>query len=99
SSVLFSEANVERLVKKLSRMRGAALKLGQMLSIQDSKLLPPALQEVLTRVQDSADYMPAHQRDKVLKQNLGPNWRDLFSEFEEVPMAAASIGQVHGAVL
>lgn len=54
---------------------------------------------VLQRVQDRADYMPASQRDKVLADNLGPNWRDLYSSFDEVPMAAASIGQVHGAVL
>lgn len=38
-SVMFSDANVERLVKKLSRMRGAALKLGQMLSIQGKSAL------------------------------------------------------------
>jgi aarF domain-containing kinase len=65
----------------------------------DSKILPPAIHQVLTRVQDSADYMPASQRDSVLSSNLGPNWRDLFSEFSEVPMAAASIGQVHAATL
>ncbi|KAG0635698.1 ABC1 family-domain-containing protein [Tuber brumale] len=99
SGVLLSPANVERLVKKLSMMRGAALKLGQMMSIQDSKMLPSALQEILTRVQDSADYMPPFQRDSVLERNLGPQWQDLFSEFEEVPMAAASIGQVHAATL
>ncbi|KAI5854626.1 ABC1 family-domain-containing protein [Tricharina praecox] len=98
TSVMFSESNVERMVKKLSRMRGAALKLGQMMSFQD-KLLPAPIQEILTRVQDSADYMPASQRDKVLIANLGPNWRDLFSEFSEVPMAAASIGQVHAGKL
>ncbi|RPB05638.1 ABC1-domain-containing protein [Choiromyces venosus 120613-1] len=99
SGVMLSPANVERLVKKLSMMRGAALKLGQMMSLQDSKMLPPAIQEVLTRVQDSADYMPPFQRDSVLESNLGPKWRDLFSTFEEVPMAAASIGQVHAATL
>lgn len=43
--------------------------------------------------------MPASQRDKVLVNNLGPNWRDLFESFDEIPMAAASIGQVHGGVL
>jgi aarF domain-containing kinase len=43
--------------------------------------------------------MPAAQRDRVLTSNLGANWRDLFSSFDEVPMAAASIGQVHGAIL
>jgi len=43
--------------------------------------------------------MPAWQRDRVLASNLGSNWRDLFSEFSEVPMAAASIGQVHAGKL
>ncbi|KAI9369477.1 ABC1 family-domain-containing protein [Aspergillus egyptiacus] len=98
-SLMFSSGNMERLVAKLSKMRGAALKLGQMISFQDSKMLPEPIQQVLQRVQDRADYMPAYQRDKVLTDNLGPNWRELFSSFEEVPMAAASIGQVHGAVL
>ena len=114
-SIMFSAGNMERLVAKLSKMRGAALKLGQMLSFQgvfclrfssqmaktmlDSKMLPDPIQNVLQRVQDRADYMPASQRDRVLADNLGPNWRDLFSTFDEIPMAAASIGQVHGAVL
>ena len=98
-SVLLSERNMERMVAKLSRMRGAALKIGQQLSFQDSKMLPAPIQQVLQRVQDRADYMPSWQRDKVLASNLGSEWRDLFSEFEEKPMAAASIGQVHKAVL
>ena len=62
-------------------------------------MLPDSIQQVLQRVQDRADYMPASQRDKVLADNLGPNWRDLYSSFDDIPMAAASIGQVHGAVL
>ncbi|PVI03462.1 ubiquinone biosynthesis protein coq-8 [Periconia macrospinosa] len=98
-SLMLSPANIEILVAKLSRMRGAALKLGQMISIQDIKMLPPAIHDVLRRVQDSADYMPASQRNQVLSSNLGPNWRDLFDSFEDVPIAAASIGQVHRAVL
>ncbi|RDW89492.1 hypothetical protein BP6252_01524 [Coleophoma cylindrospora] len=98
-SFMLSAGNMDRLVAKLSRMRGAALKLGQMLSFQDSKMLPAPIQEVLQRVQDRADYMPASQRNRVLAANLGPDWRDLFLEFEEVPMAAASIGQVHKAIL
>lgn len=96
---MLSAGNVDRLVAKLSRMRGAALKLGQMMSFQDSRMLPAPIQEVLLRVQDSADYMPPSQRNKVLASNLGQDWRELFSEFEEKPMAAASIGQVHCATL
>lgn len=121
-SIMFSASNMERLVAKLSKMRGAALKLGQMMSFQglrtqstrerekhsltmltgmflDSRMLPEPIAAVLQRVQDRADYMPVSQRDKVLVNNLGPDWRDLFESFEEIPMAAASIGQVHGAVL
>lgn len=62
-------------------------------------MLPPEIHQVLQRVQDSADYMPASQRNKVLTNNLGSDWRDLFESFEDVPIAAASIGQVHKAVL
>ncbi|KAI0525662.1 ABC1 family-domain-containing protein [Xylaria bambusicola] len=98
-SIMFSAGNMERLVAKLSRMRGAALKLGQMMSFQDSKMLPEPIREVLQRVQDRADYMPARQRDRVLTASLGSEWRDLFKEFEETPIAAASIGQVHRATL
>jgi len=65
----------------------------------DSKVLPPTINAVLQRVQDSADYMPPVQRDRVLVDNLGREWRDLFSDFSEKPFAAASIGQVHRATL
>ena len=98
-SVMLSAGNMERLVAKLSKMRGAALKLGQMMSFQDAKMLPAPMQEVLQRVQDRADYMPGWQRDRVLAANLGAEWRDLFDEFEDKPIAAASIGQVHRAIL
>ena len=50
---------------------------------------------MLLRVQDSADYMPHRQMQEVMAREFGEGWRDMFAEFEDVPMAAASIGQVH----
>jgi aarF domain-containing kinase len=94
-----SEANAERLAAALCRMRGAALKLGQMLSIQDDAVLPPAFQKALERVRAGADVMPRRQLQRVLVQELGADWRDKLAEFDEAPMAAASIGQVHLARL
>ncbi|KAI9281942.1 ABC1 family-domain-containing protein [Sporodiniella umbellata] len=104
-SVLLSESNVNRLVEKLSRMRGAALKMGQMLSIQGiqaagkSSGMPPQLEQVLLRVHDSANYMPQKQMEKVMSSELGSEWRAHFKDFSPIPIAAASIGQVHAATL
>jgi aarF domain-containing kinase len=95
----FSEANAERLAAGLCRMRGAALKVGQMLSIQDDSVIPPQLARILERVRDSADVMPQHQLATVLRTELGEDWESKFKSFEMKPMAAASIGQVHRAVL
>ncbi|KAG6908124.1 hypothetical protein DXG01_006093 [Tephrocybe rancida] len=117
SSVFMTEANIKRLVSKLSQMRGAALKLGQFLSIQDTHALPAEIDQIFRRVQDSAHYMPDWQMEvnatplvppplpnlfssqKVISSSLGPDWVKSFESFERLPFAAASIGQVHGAVL
>ncbi|KAI9207211.1 ABC1 family-domain-containing protein [Polychytrium aggregatum] len=99
SSVVLNSKNVERIVNSLSRMRGAALKLGQMLSIQDSTMIPPELEAILLRVQNSANYMPDSQLERVMRTEFGDEWRSQFQSFDNVPIAAASIGQVHHAVL
>ncbi|XP_023134567.1 atypical kinase COQ8A, mitochondrial-like [Amphiprion ocellaris] len=95
SSPFLSEANAERIVRTLCKVRGAALKLGQMLSIQDDAFINPQLAKIFDRVRQSADFMPIKQMTKALNSDLGPNWRDKLESFEERPFAAASIGQVH----
>ncbi|KAM9891884.1 hypothetical protein OXX79_010405 [Metschnikowia pulcherrima] len=98
-SLFLSPANIERMAKKFSQMRGAALKLGQMLSLQDSSILPAEIQQILLRVQNSAHYMPPAQLERVMSKELGSDWRKRnFASFQDVPFAAASIGQVHDAV-
>ncbi|KAI0826511.1 ABC1-domain-containing protein [Trametes gibbosa] len=99
ASLMLTEGNIKRLVSKLTQMRGAALKLGQFMSIQDSHVLPPEIEDIFRRVQDSAHYMPDWQMEQVMKDALGPSWMDIFESFERLPFAAASIGQVHSAVL
>uniref|UniRef100_A0A3Q0SDI8 Atypical kinase COQ8A, mitochondrial n=1 Tax=Amphilophus citrinellus TaxID=61819 RepID=A0A3Q0SDI8_AMPCI len=95
SSPFLSEANAERIVRTLCKVRGAALKLGQMLSIQDDAFINPHLAKIFERVRQSADFMPIKQMTKALNSDLGSNWRDKLEMFEERPFAAASIGQVH----
>jgi aarF domain-containing kinase len=99
ASAFMSEANAERLATALCGMRGAALKIGQMLSIQDDAILPPAFARALERVRAGADVMPAAQLERALAAELGPAWRARFAAFDDAPFAAASIGQVHRATL
>ncbi|XP_060607544.1 atypical kinase COQ8B, mitochondrial-like [Ruditapes philippinarum] len=94
-----SEANMNLIVDTLCRVRGAALKLGQMLSIQDDSMISPELQKILERVRQSADFMPVWQMERVMKKEFGSDWKSKLASFEEKPFAAASIGQVHKGVL
>ncbi|XP_034714062.1 atypical kinase COQ8A, mitochondrial [Etheostoma cragini] len=99
SSAFLTEANAQRIVRTLCKVRGAALKIGQMLSIQDDAFINPQLAKIFERVRQSADFMPPKQMMKAITSDLGPNWRDQLEYFEEKPFAAASIGQVHLARL
>lgn len=92
SNPFLTEANAERIVNTLCKVRGAALKLGQMLSIQDNSLINPQLQKIFERVRQSADFMPARQMESVLVGELGSDWRSKLLDFQDKPFAAASVG-------
>ncbi|XP_069500845.1 atypical kinase COQ8A, mitochondrial-like isoform X2 [Ambystoma mexicanum] len=94
-TTLLTEASAEKIVNTLCKVRGAALKLGQMLSIQDDAFINPTLQKIFERVRHGADFMPTKQMMRVLNSELGPDWQNELEFFEERPFAAASIGQVH----
>lgn len=96
---LFSPNNAERIVDTLCKVRGAALKLGQILSIQDSNVVSPQLVNAFERVRQAADYMPDWQVERQMVSELGDDWRKKLASFDQKPFAAASIGQVHRGVL
>ena len=87
----------ERVVTALAELRGAALKLGQLFSLQGSDLLPPEMQFALAALRNGAAIAPFSQVEGVLRRELGRDWRARFASIDPEPLAAASIGQVHAA--
>lgn len=95
--MLLTPGNVQRVTDRLSNLRGAAMKLGQMISMDSGEMLPPELADILARLRDRAHHMPPAQLQRVLAGEWGADWRTRFAHFEATPIAAASIGQVHRA--
>lgn len=97
AGALLSGASARKLAARLANLRGAAMKLGQILSLQGEELLPPEFAQALAILRSQAAPMPAAQLRRVLGREYGKGWEKRFRHFEWEPVAAASIGQVHRA--
>ena len=94
---LLTPGNFMKLADRLAHLRGAAMKVGQMISLDAGDLLPAELTSLLAALRERAYHMPPAQLQQVLSREWGEDWRSRFAHFNPTPMAAASIGQVHRA--
>jgi predicted unusual protein kinase regulating ubiquinone biosynthesis (AarF/ABC1/UbiB family) len=95
------QRTAEQLFSVLGQLKGGAMKFGQALSVLEAAMpeeMAGPYRQALTKLQEAAPPMPAANVHKVMTEQLGANWRDRFAEFDDIPAAAASIGQVHKAV-
>ncbi|HEX4857240.1 MAG TPA: AarF/ABC1/UbiB kinase family protein [Limnobacter sp.] len=98
SKLLLTPKNALRVADQLAQLRGAAMKLGQLVSMDAGDMLPPQLAEILAKLRQDAKHMPRKQLLEVLEREWGKEWRAKVREFNLTPIAAASIGQVHEAI-
>lgn len=89
----------KELVETLGQMKGAAMKVGQFLSMEMASFLPEEVTEVLRKLHDDSTFLPKEDIDKILLKSLGKEKFAKIQNLSEEPIAAASIGQVHKAAI
>jgi predicted unusual protein kinase regulating ubiquinone biosynthesis (AarF/ABC1/UbiB family) len=95
------QRTAEQLFAVLGQLKGGAMKLGQTLSVFEAAVpeeVAAPYRQALVKLQEEAPPMPVRTVHAVLAQQLGGRWRERFQDFDDVPAAAASIGQVHRGV-
>jgi ubiquinone biosynthesis protein len=93
-----TDGGPEQLARDLEALGPSFIKLGQLLSTR-SDLLPPPYLEALARLQDRVEPFSFAEVEEIVTNELGVRMSKAFAEFESVPDAAASLGQVHRARL
>lgn len=88
----------EALVRDLEKLGPTFVKFGQILSTRPD-LLPPSYLEALSRLQDRVEPFPAEEVERIVASELEVRISKAFESFDRVPMASASLGQVHPAIL
>src|SRR5579884_2112306 len=92
------KAEADQLAADLEKMGPTYIKLGQLLSTRPD-IIPPVYADALKRLQDKVEPVPFAEIEKIIATELGVRVSRAFQELDPTPLAAASLGQVHRAVL